>query len=181
MLRPMSIALHPEAAPASLPFEAVLTPTRSLDARGLRIASIVLAVAAIMPAIYVYAIGAWPVVAFLGAEVALAIWLLRRHHRTGRSLEVLRLTEERLTVLQVDRQGRARETAFTPYWVRLDLAEEAGRAPRLFLRAQGRAVRIGAFLATPELRGLAAALGAALAALRSPRFDNKQLDAAATC
>ncbi|MCC7425482.1 MAG: DUF2244 domain-containing protein [Alphaproteobacteria bacterium] len=177
----MSSPPPPPAARTALPFEAVLTPTRSLDARGLRIATIALVIAAIVPAIYVYAVGAWPVVGFLGAEVALAIWLLRRHHRAGRSLEVVRLTEERLTVLQVDRQGRARETAFAPYWVRLDLAEEAGSAPRLFLRAQGRAVRIGAFLATPELRGLAAALGAALAALRSPRFDNPQLDAAVIC
>jgi uncharacterized membrane protein len=126
--------------------------------------------------------GAWPVLGFVGGELALVLALLTLHRRrSAREVEVVMLTPERLTVTRIDGRGRRAEATLQPYWSRLDLRERAGGTCELWLSAGGRAgrdraaVEIGRCLGDADRRSLAEALAAALQSYREPRFDNPQL------
>jgi len=90
-------------------------------------------------------------------------------------LEVLVLTEGRLTIHRTDRHGAKREIALDPYWSRLRLEERPGQVSLLVLQQRDRQIEIGGLLGEEQKRDLAEALGAALRRWREPVFDNPQL------
>jgi uncharacterized membrane protein len=157
-------------------FEAVCTPPRSLDARGMRIvAGLVLGASAMIGLLFL-ALGAWPIIGFTGLEAALVLGLMVLHRRWSlRSVEILVLTEDRLTIRRTDFQGRREEVQVDPYWARLRLEERPGRVALLVLRQRGQAIEIGKLLGDEQKRDLAGALDEALRRWRDPVFDNPQL------
>ncbi|MDN3567542.1 DUF2244 domain-containing protein [Paeniroseomonas aquatica] len=164
------------AQPDPVLFEAICTPPRSLDARGMRLVAGFVLVASAAIGLLFLALGAWPVLGFTGLEAALVLGLLTLHRRWSlRSVEVLVLTEERLTIRRTDFQGRREELRIDPYWAQLRLEERPGRVALLVLRQRGRAVEIGKLLGDEQKRDLAGALGEALRRWRDPVFDNPQL------
>ncbi|MDB5374570.1 MAG: hypothetical protein JWP04_3212 [Belnapia sp.] len=157
-------------------FEAICTPPRSLDARGLRIVAGVVVTASAAIGLLFVALGAWPVLGFTGLEAALVLGLLALHRRWSlRAMEVLVLTGDRLTIRRTDFQGRREEVRIDPYWAQLRLEERPGRVALLVLRQRGHAVEIGKLLGDEQKRDLAGALGEALRRWRDPVFDNPQL------
>ena len=157
-------------------FEAISRPSRSLSARGLRLLVIGLALATALPAALMLALGAWPVLGFLGIELGLVILLLTLHRRrSGVAQEVICLTEERLTVRVADGSGRLRVAELEPYWTRVALEEAPDGDARLALVQRHRRVELGCFLSADEKRSLGSALAGALRRYRSPDFDNPQL------
>jgi uncharacterized membrane protein len=164
------------APPEPVLFEAICTPPRSLDARGMRlVAGFVLAASAAV-GLTCLALGAWPILGFTGLEAALVLGLMTLHRRwSQRAMEVLVLTGERLTIRRIDFQGRREEVQVDPYWARLRLEERPGRVALLVLRQRGNAIEIGKLLGDEQKRDLAATLGEALQRWRDPVFDNPQL------
>lgn len=157
-------------------FHAVCTPPRSLTRRGYRLFVVMLMVATGMTAVLFALMGAWPVLPFLGIEVAFALGMVAMHARgSARRSEVLLLTPGRLSVARSDARGRRQEVVLDPYWARLVLAEDPGNAGTLHLESRGRSVEIGRDLTGEEKADLHAALSAALAAARRPDFDNPHL------
>lgn len=157
-------------------FEAVTKPPAALSARGLRWLCALAAVAAAVPAILFTLMGAWPVLGFLGLEVAVVLGLVAMHRRWSRAaVESVQLTEGRLLVRRTDGRGRQENAELEAYWAQLTLEERPGAAPVLTASARGRTAEIGRFLAAEEKRALAEALQAALRRYRDPRFDNPQL------
>ena len=156
-------------------FEALITPHRSLGPAGLRrlIAFILVVSSAVSTGLWL--IGAWPVIGFNGAEIALAIVLLRRNARERHTTERLLLSARGLRVIRTDPAGRASERTIEGAWLNAVLQERPGRAPALLLVERGRQLEVGADLGEAEKRSLADALRAALQAQRNPRFDNAQL------
>lgn len=166
------MAAHPEP----VLFEAVCTPPRSLGRRGVALAALLILAGSVGVGGLSLALGAWPVLGFVGLEVALVLWLLARHRRwSGRVMEVVVLTGGRLVVRRSDARGRWRERAFDAYWARLSLEERPGGTSTLLLRHRGGSLEIGDLLGDEQKRSLAEALGAALRHYRNPVFDNPQL------
>jgi uncharacterized membrane protein len=157
-------------------FEAVTRPPGGLSARGMRWLCGLAIAAALVPAVLFAALGAWPVLGFLGGEVALVLGLVALHRRWNRAAqEIILLTEDGLLVRCDDGRGRREETRLDPYWARVELQERPGAAPVLRAQARGRSVEIGRFLSPDAKQDLATALTVSLRGYRTPRFDNPQL------
>ncbi|MBU8536891.1 DUF2244 domain-containing protein [Falsiroseomonas tokyonensis] len=157
-------------------FEAVSTPSQSLSARGMRLLCLFSAAGAAIPGGLFLVLGAWPVLGFLGVEVALVLGLVALHRRwSARAREVVQLTETDLRIVTANGRGGRRETVLQPYWTRVALEEVAGGVARLSLVQRGRRVELGCFLSDAEKRDLGEALAEALHRYRNPDFDNPQL------
>ncbi|MBI0434108.1 DUF2244 domain-containing protein [Roseomonas sp. KE0001] len=160
------------ASPEPLIFEAISVPHRSLRPLALALLAAMCLGWALIGSVVFLVLGAWPVVPFLGVETLLVLVLVLLHHRwSARAREVVSLGAGRLVVRRTDGRGRLEVAELDPYWSRVEWSEREGLA----LRQRGRRVAIGRYLSEPEQRDLADALGAALAAYRSPVFDNPQL------
>ena len=162
---------------ATAEFEAVIIPHRSLTRAGLQWLMGVICLLSTLISVGLWFIGAWPVIGFNGAEIALAIMLLRRNARASRASELLLLSDEGLRVVRTDMGGRRVERSLQPAWLRAELEERPGRTPALWLSDRGGRMEVGAELGEAEKRDLAAALAQALHRHRNPRFDNPQLRA----
>lgn len=146
-------------------WQAVLTPHRSLSRGGfLLVMGLIAAVNLVIGGMF-YAIGAWPVVGFLGLDVLAIWWAFRVNFADARQAERILITEDEL-VLERLAENRAREELrFVRRWVRVDLEEDTERelVGNLYLSASGRRTAIGAFLPPDERRAFAAQLRRALA------------------
>ena len=146
-------------------WQAVLTPHRSLSRGGFvlvmgLIAGINLAVGGLF-----YAIGAWPVLGFLGLDVLAIWWAFRANFADARRAERILVTEHEL-ILERLADNRAREELrFVRRWVRVDLEEDEDRelVGNLYLSASGRRTVIGSFLPPDERKAFAGQLRRALA------------------
>jgi uncharacterized membrane protein len=161
--------------PEAILFEAVISPHRSLSAYGLRLLVAALClVGTFYVALFIH-LGAWPVSGFCGAELVLAIVLLRLNMLSARAAELVILTARGLRIIRTDPRGNRREAVLSPGWLRVQLEERPGRVPALRLLARDGTEEIGASLGEAEKRDLAASLQAALRRWREPIFDNPQL------
>src|SRR4029079_9914869 len=107
--------------------------------------------------------GAWPVLGFLGLEVALVYWAFRANYHAARAYEEVTVTPSELLIRKVSPRGKVREWTLNPLWVRLDriVHAECG-IERLFLVSHGRRLAIAGFLGPQEKESFAHALSAAL-------------------
>jgi uncharacterized membrane protein len=143
----------------------VLRPHRSLTRSGFRALMIVLVAFGVFSGLVVLWLGAWPVLGFLGVDVVLVYLAFKASYAGGRAYERVRLSESALTVDRVDRWGRHSAVDLPPYWLRVDVDEDASR---LCLTSRGRTVAIASFLPPDELGDVADTIRAALARLRDP-------------
>jgi len=147
-------------------FSTLLRPHRSLSPVGFKWLIRAVILANLVIGLPMYLLGAWPVAGFAGLDVALLWWLFHRNYLDGRRSETLRLTDRELVVERVGPDGEREEHRLEAYWLRIDSGE------RLVLTSRGNRVVIGRFLAPVERRKVAADLQAAIAALRSRRFNH---------
>lgn len=135
----------------------MLRPNRSLSSRGLRtLLTGAIAIVALLAFAFA-AIGAWPVVPFLGAEflaLALALRVLCRH---AGDCEVISLAAGRLRVVKRE-AGRESRQDFPRYWARVEVVRSGRRIPRVFVRLRGRYVEVGAALCERDRLRLAGVL-----------------------
>ena len=156
-------------------FEAIITPHRSLGPAGLRrLIGFILLLSSVVSTGLWFA-GAWPVIGFNGAEIALAVILLRRNARAQQSSERLLLSSAGLRILRTDPRGRISDRTLDGAWLNAVLQERPGRTPALLLVERGRQFEVGRELGDAEKRDLATALGDALHRQRNPTFYNPQL------
>jgi uncharacterized membrane protein len=153
--------------PDPLLFAAVLTPHRSLDARGRLVLVGAICVLTTGIAGLFLAVGAWPVAGFLGLDIALIWWALRANQRDARAFEEVRVTASELRVRKVSPSGQMAEWAMNPLWTRLDrdTHPEFG-VQRLSLVTAGKRLDIAGFLPPTEKDSFGKALSAALANAR---------------
>jgi uncharacterized membrane protein len=156
-------------------FATRLSPRRSLTRAGARRVMAATFLASALFSLPFYLIGAWPIIGFLGLDVAL-LWLaFRASFRAARAYEDYRLTYLELQFARVSPAGARREWRFNPAWVRLERGEDAARAGKpLALRSGGRRLEIAAFLSAEEKHSFAATLARALGeARRGRQFQNQ--------
>jgi uncharacterized membrane protein len=149
-------------------FSATLTPHRSLGRRGMGL--IVAAVAGFSLSIgtYVWWIGAWPVVGFIGLDVAAIALAFHFNARAARAFEEVAVSRTQIVIRKVTANGRSHEFRFNPMWVGLEVErnEDEG-VVRITLRMRNDRLRIGAFLNPDDRTSFAKALGTALATARA--------------
>jgi uncharacterized membrane protein len=151
-----------EPAETTVLYSAVLRPHRSAGARVARVVTVIVAVLlAIVGSGFLIA-GAWPVLPFLGLEVALLYGGLRLNQRAGNACEAINLTRSALTVRRVDHWGKQSQVSFPPHWLQVNLLEMPGQDNRLELRSHGRSLSIATFLQPRERQELALTLRRAL-------------------
>jgi uncharacterized membrane protein len=156
-------------------FEAVLRPHRSLSRRQVFLVAALMFTASICVTSLMFLLGAWPVIGFNGADIALAFLLLWLNVRAARAVEIITLSDSGMVITNIDIQGRSRTAALAPYWLNVVLEERHGTVPRLLLAARGHQTEIARQLGETPKRDLAEALTRALHRWRNPRFDNVQL------
>jgi uncharacterized membrane protein len=115
-----------------------------------------------------FMLGAWPVMGFMGLDVALVYVAFRLNFRALRLCETVDLTQAALTVTRIAPSGRSQSWSFNPYWVRLNLEPRLGRSSELSIASHGKRVVIASFLTDEEREDFASALSLALSSARSP-------------
>ncbi|WP_439573178.1 DUF2244 domain-containing protein [Phreatobacter sp.] len=170
-------ARHDDDAPDAPLFAAVLTPHRSLGWPGFIAVMVAIGAVNLIGAVIFTAVGAWPVVPFLGLDVLIIFLAFRANYRHARAFEEVIVTPTEIRVRKVSWHGRAQEWQFNPAWTRLTRQIDAddGQVLALTLDEGRRKLDIATLLPPVERDGFGKALGAALAeARRGPtvtRFD----------
>ena len=149
-------------------FSAVLTPHRSLGPKGFTVLMAAVCAISFGTGLMFYMIGAWPVMGFMGLDVALIYVAFKLNFRALRLYETVDLTEEALTVTRVEPSGKAQSWNFNPYWVRLSLMPRRGRSTELSIASHGKRLVFASFLTDTEREDFALALSSALSLGKSP-------------
>jgi uncharacterized membrane protein len=113
-----------------------------------------------------YAVGAGPVLGFMGLEVLLLAAAYQFCRCNSRTREFVVLTGKDLFVRKIDRWGSESILRFQPQWLNVDLAG------KLTLSSKGRAVEVGSFLTPGERRRAFDALQDGLQRLRLAQLEN---------
>ncbi len=113
------------------------------------------------------ALGAWPILPFMAADLLLLWWAFRANTAAGRGHERLVLAGDALTLSRVSAHGVERCWGFEPYWTRVQVEETPLGDAHVWLAARGRRVRVGSFLSAPERREIGAVIALALASYRA--------------
>ncbi|WP_281684862.1 DUF2244 domain-containing protein [Thalassobaculum salexigens] len=143
---------EPEETPV---LDLVLYPHRSLTPQGFLVLMGVIAGLSFTIGLVFFLLGAWPIVGFLGLDVAVIYLAFRLNYRAARAYETIRLSGNALEVVKIDARGRRRRYVMPSAWLRVDVEQRPRRASRLTLRSRGRGLEIGAFLGQEEKDGLA--------------------------
>lgn len=149
-------------------FAALLTPYRSLGARGFRLLMGVLCAVCLVAGLVFLSLGAWPVFGFLGLDILLIFLAFRWNYKAARAYEEVHVSRTEVRIRKVMASGREQLFSCNPFWVRLHLREEQDEGvTRILLTARDRAVEVGGFLNPEDRTSFAGALRAALALARS--------------
>ena len=148
-------------------FSATLRPHRSLGRRGFLALMAVIAGLWFVTGLYFVALGAWPVLGFVGLDL-FAIWLaFHLNYRAARAYEDVEVSRTALLIRKVNPSGRAQEIRLNPQWARLEVQQiEDEGVTRIAVRMRDSRVSIGAFLNPDDRKSFARAFGAALAEAR---------------
>ncbi len=144
-------------------FSALLTPHRSLGSVGFLVLMGVIAGISFVGGIVFYIVGAWPVIGFMGLDVALVYWAFRVNYLRAAAYEEVTVTASELRVKKVSHRGEVAEWSLNPLWTKVDRVthEEFGLL-HLFLVSRGRRLAVATFLGPAEKESFAAALSAAI-------------------
>jgi len=154
-------------SPPAIHFMTSLRPHRSLSPNGFKWLIRGVLAANVMIGLPMYLLGAWPVVGFLGLDVALLWFLFQRNFLDARRSETLLLNERELIVNRVAPDGEREEHRLDAYWLKVEQGE------KLVVTSRGNRVVIGRFLSPAERHQLGEQLAAALAEMRAPQYDHK--------
>jgi len=160
----------PQEPSAPSRFSALLTPHRSLGPKGFMVLMAAVCAVSFGTGLFFYMLGAWPVMGFMGLDVALIYVAFKLNFRALRLYETVDLTSEALTVTRVAPSGKARSWSFNPYWVRLSLQPRRGQSSELSIGSHGERLVIASFLTDEEREDFAAALSNALSSTRRPEL-----------
>ncbi len=156
-------------------FQAVVRPHRSLSPRGLRLLILGLCSCSLTISALFYLAGAWPIMGFCGAEIGLAVLLLKLNQKQARRSETITLRPAEIEVTRLDEAGRHSVRRLRSAWLNVVLEERPARVPGLYLRSRSEQEELARDSGEVEKRDLAARLADALHRVRNPIFDNPQL------
>lgn len=148
-------------------FSATITPHRSLGRSGFLAVMIAVGGLSFVAGLVFLALGAWPIIGFLGLDVLLVFLAFRANYRSAAAYEQVLVTASELRVRKVGHRGETSEYTLNPLWARLERETDPDYGLlRIFLVSRGRRLPVADFLTPPEKEGFARALLAALGEAR---------------
>ncbi len=138
--------------------DATLRPNPPLSARTLMLILGWVGVFNLAFAAYFVVLGAWPVMPFMGLDIVLLGWAFFASRKAAQRSEHVTLTPAALQIARHAPDNPVEAVALNPYWARVE-APEVGP---IRVRAEGRCVTLGAFLAPPDKLSFARTLRDAL-------------------
>lgn len=147
-------------------FDLILRPHRSLSPTGFWIIMAIMGTWSFAGGIVFWLVGAWPVIGFVGLDVALVWWAFRASYGDGRTRERLRHAEGILTIERMNKRGAVDSQSLPTQWLQVRLEPGAAGTRQLVLASHGRQLVIGAFLPPEEREVLAEILREGLARSR---------------
>jgi uncharacterized membrane protein len=147
-------------------FEALIRPHRSLGREGLRALIYAVVAANLLFSLVMLWLGAWPVLVFLGLDVAAVIVAFRLSYAQMAAYERITIGNGDLVVERADAKGRSQEWRFASYWVSV-LFEGDEDDGIVTLRSHGRSLEVGRFLVPSERKSFAETLKNALREAKS--------------
>ena len=149
-------------------FHAVLTPHRSIGSTGIRWIVGIYAVLAMIPALYFFFSGAWPVIGFLGLDALALWWALSASKTSEKDFEEVVLWPDSLQIRRVSASGKQSFENINPFWFRLYLdRDHDGQIVAIRLSSRDKSFEIGSFLPPDEKTVFARVFGNALARSRN--------------
>jgi uncharacterized membrane protein len=148
-------------------FSATLVPHRSLGRRGFAAVMALIAGLWFTTGLYFWSLGAWPVIGFVGLDLAAIFIAFQLNYRAARVYEEVEVSRAALVIRKVAAGGRVQEIRFNPLWARLEVMELADEGVvRITVRSRESRVAVGAFLNPPDRTSFARAFAASLAEAR---------------
>ena len=141
-------------------FAVDIVPHRSLSRRGFRLVVGAVAAVNLVGGLVMWWLGAWPVIGFMGLDVAL-IWLaLALSFRSAVRHETITITDEALHLDRYEGSRLIEQLRLPRPFVYVDLEWDRARdiVGRLVLRSRGRFYPVGVFLGAKERLDLAGVL-----------------------
>lgn len=153
-------------SPPPIHFATSLSPHRSLSPEGFKWLIRVAIAANMMIGLPMYLLGAWPVMGFMGLDIFLLWFMFKRNYLDARRSETLVLTDRELIIDRVAPDGEREQHRLDAYWLKIEQGE------RLVVTSRGNRAVIGRFLSPEERLDVGERLKAALAEMRTPRYDH---------
>ncbi len=154
----------------SFRFSAHLTPHRSLSPSGFLIFMSAISFVCFVMGVVFMVIGAWPVVGFLGLDVALIYYAFKRNYADAKIFETINLTADQLELTRVYPSGRRQSWQFNPVWVDIKINEHSSGANAINLTSHGKSIGFAAFLSNEERREFADVLRREIATARASLY-----------
>lgn len=161
--------LPPRPASAEALFDAMLAPNRSLAPTGFLVLMAVIAAFYVVIGTVFSLSGAWPVLGFLGLDIAAVYLAFRLSYRSGRLRERVLVTADALSVSRVLPSGHESRWSLHPFWTRVECDQPPRHESQVRLVSRGRTLVLASFLSPEERGAFAAALRGALDAARNSR------------
>ncbi|MGC6516992.1 MAG: DUF2244 domain-containing protein [Candidatus Puniceispirillaceae bacterium] len=127
-----------------------LWPHRSLSRRGFTILVLILAGLAFLIGLGFFLIGAWPVIGFMGLELAVLYFAFHLNYRDGKTAEQVLIHEKGVDVVTIAPNGTHKAQSFDSHWLTAELIANRGKRKTLALRHHHHHHEIGAFLPPSE-------------------------------
>jgi uncharacterized membrane protein len=154
---------------APLLMDAVIAPNRALSPRGLIVLLAILGTMNAGLALVFIAMGAGPVVAFLGLDLAAVIVAFAVSNRRARDQERVRVSAAEIRVTRRARGGDLTVWASPTAFTRVVFLDEEDGAGEVRLRLSDRETPVAAALSRPERLAFVAALESAIRRARTGR------------
>jgi uncharacterized membrane protein len=140
----------------------VLMPHRSLSPRGFVILMGLFGAVCFLTGLAFLWVGAWPIMGFMGLDLALLYLAFRINYRAAELSETVEISRDTFSLSRQHPSGRTEQFKLNPYWAHVRLATCSDGRKALEVGSHGQAIRFGSFLTDDERQDLVIALEAAL-------------------
>ena len=128
-------------------FSARLTPYRSLNQQGFTILIGLVGAVCFVIGMVFFALGLWPVLGFMGLDVALIYWAFKSNYRAARAYEDVEISRRHVLLRKVNPKGIASNHEFPQFGTRFEIERhtEIG-ITKMQLSHRSNSVEFGYFL-----------------------------------
>ncbi len=146
----------------------IIKPHQSLSHSGFIVVMLTVGIITLGLSIFFLYLGAWPVLGFLGLDLALLWFAFKMNSRSLKIVEKVCINDRQVMVTRESAQGKEC-WMFNSYWLNVSIKYEARGKGHIQLSSHGFSINIARYLTINERHGLAEKIRSALIDSRSFR------------